>query len=316
MTEVLSALDRRIVGALQMDGRAPWSVVAKALDEPLRTVARRGRDLVDSGAARVVALPNLGPTCVIEITCLPARIDSLARELAQHPGVVFALVLANPSRLLVEVHEQSFDLATMTLEVIPGFAGVAEVSAAPVLRYWKTNADWRPGLLTAAEAGRLEAAARPEESTAAPEPLDGADRAIVDALVTDGRTAVAELAAAAGVTEPTARRRLADLRERGAFAIRTLVDPAALGYGVEAWLRIDCSPQHADRVGEALAAQPESRYVAQVLGEYALVAQLSARDLPHVRELLSRGWIREVRGLRSSLVTRAHKRSGYLTRAI
>ncbi|WP_053386135.1 Lrp/AsnC family transcriptional regulator [Leucobacter japonicus] len=312
MTEVLSELDRRIVGALQVDGRAAWSSIARALDEPLRTVTRRGKELLESGIVTVVGLRNLGPTCVIEIACTPARLSTLADELSQHPGVVYVFTLANPSRLIIEVHEQAFDLATMTLTVIPQHAGVTEVSATPVLRYFKTNADWRPAILSDAETAHLGAPRRSEESTASPQPLDGPDDAIVSALERDGRTGIAELADLAAVTEPTARKRLTDLQERGAFATRVIIDPARLGFDVETCLRVTCAPQHVGRVGEALAALPESRYVAQLLGEQALIAHLDARDLPHVRELLDGDWTHDVLAINPSLVTRVTKRSGRL----
>ncbi|MEJ6488871.1 Lrp/AsnC family transcriptional regulator [Leucobacter sp. USCH14] len=315
MVDALSELDRRIVGALQVDGRAPWSSVARALDQPLRTVARRGRVLLESGIVSVVGLRNLGPTCVIEITCKPSRLESLAQELAQHPGVVYVFVLANPSSVLVEVHEQMFDLSTMTLSVIPAYAGVLEVSATPVLHYFKTNADWRPGLLSASEASLLEPGPRVEGSTALPERLDAADGAIVQALERDGRASIAELAELVGVTEPTARKRLADLRERGAVATRVLVDPRLLGFSVETCVRIDCAPAQVRAVGEAVAVLPESRYVAELLGEPSLIAHFAADDLPHVRRLLHEEWTAPVVRLHPALVSRVVKRSGRVINA-
>ncbi|MBC9955173.1 Lrp/AsnC family transcriptional regulator [Leucobacter sp. cx-42] len=313
MTEALPDLDRRIVAALQADGRASWSTIARVLDEPLRTVSRRGKELLESGVVEVIGLHNLGPTCVIEITCRPSRTAELAAELSQHPGVVYAIVLANPSSLLIEVHEQAFDLSTMTLEVIPSYDGVLEVSATPVLRYFKTNADWRPPILTGAEAHQLDEVLQVhhvEESTGAVEELDGPDSAIIAALEQDGRTGVAELAQVAGVTEPTARKRLADLQERGALATRVIVDPLSLGYDVETCVRISCAPEHIDLLGEMLAAVPESRYVAQLLGSQALIAHFNARDLPHVRQLLGGEWTRYVRAIHPSLTTLVAKRSG------
>ncbi|MGR4010065.1 Lrp/AsnC family transcriptional regulator [Leucobacter sp. 1207-22] len=310
MTELLSDLDRRIVSALQADGRASWSTVARALDEPLRTVSRRGKELIESGLISVIGLQNLGPTCVIEITCKPARLVSLAEELAQHPGVVYVLVLANPSSLLIEVHEQTFDLATMTLSVIPGYAGVLEVSATPVLRYFKTNADWRPPVLEPEAAKRMGEPHKREESTATPVALEGPDRMIIEALERDGRTGVAELAQLAGVTEPTARKRLGDLQERGAFTTRVLVDAARLGFAVETCVRITCAPGQVTELGSLIAALPESRYVAQLLGEHALVVHFAARDLPHVRELLDGDWTRRAGSLHPSLITAVAKRSG------
>jgi DNA-binding Lrp family transcriptional regulator len=42
---LLDELDRRIVGALQIDGRASWRRIAEVLGEPERTIARRGSAL-------------------------------------------------------------------------------------------------------------------------------------------------------------------------------------------------------------------------------------------------------------------------------
>ena len=69
----LDELDRRIVGALQVDGRASWRRIAEVLDAPFSTVNRRGTALLASGAVRVVALPRYSQTAIIEVTTVPQR---------------------------------------------------------------------------------------------------------------------------------------------------------------------------------------------------------------------------------------------------
>src|SRR5690625_4573506 len=45
--------DRLIAAALQVNGRASWGEISRALDLPERTVARRGQQLLDRGLVRV-----------------------------------------------------------------------------------------------------------------------------------------------------------------------------------------------------------------------------------------------------------------------
>ncbi|MFJ3393448.1 AsnC family transcriptional regulator [Leifsonia aquatica] len=52
-------LDSRIAAALQANGRASWGLIAKVIDAPVRTIARRGQRLLDVGAVRVSELDHL-----------------------------------------------------------------------------------------------------------------------------------------------------------------------------------------------------------------------------------------------------------------
>ncbi|WP_344986430.1 AsnC family transcriptional regulator [Streptomyces violaceus] len=67
------SLDRRIISALQIDGRASWHRIATALGEPERTVVRRGTRLLDSGLVRIGAMVVRGRSTVIGVRCAPAR---------------------------------------------------------------------------------------------------------------------------------------------------------------------------------------------------------------------------------------------------
>lgn len=97
-------LDRRIVAALQVNGRASWRRIADVLGEPFRTVTRRGVALLESGAVRIAGLASLGPTHLVELECEPGRLDDVATKLAGMPDVIFVYALTSPMRLIVEVH--------------------------------------------------------------------------------------------------------------------------------------------------------------------------------------------------------------------
>lgn len=51
--EPLDELDKRVVGALQVDDRASWRRIADVIGAPERTVARRGARLLSTGSVVV-----------------------------------------------------------------------------------------------------------------------------------------------------------------------------------------------------------------------------------------------------------------------
>ena len=79
--ETLDVLDRRLVHALQVDGRASFGRIAEVLGATDRTLARRYRRLRAAGLLRVVGVPAaraLGRAeWLVRLRCLPeaARAD-------------------------------------------------------------------------------------------------------------------------------------------------------------------------------------------------------------------------------------------------
>lgn len=73
--------------------------------------------------------------------------------------------------------------------------------------------------------------------------LDDLDRRIVEILVDDARISLKELAARVNLSSPSASERLRRLEERGVIRAFTVdVDPAALGYTLQAIVRIKPLP--------------------------------------------------------------------------
>ena len=86
--------------------------------------------------------------------------------------------------------------------------------------------------------------------------LDALDRQLVASLKLDGRMSYAELAGRLGVSEGTARNRLARLVEAGTVRILPIVDQTTLGYRLNAWIGVRCQPGAFRRVAEELAGYP------------------------------------------------------------
>ncbi|MFL6052901.1 MAG: Lrp/AsnC family transcriptional regulator, partial [Actinoallomurus sp.] len=72
--EQLSELDRHLMAALQLDGRAPWNLVARAVGVSESTVQRRFTALRERGAAQVIGVVDvlrcgLGVPVLTRVSC-------------------------------------------------------------------------------------------------------------------------------------------------------------------------------------------------------------------------------------------------------
>jgi DNA-binding Lrp family transcriptional regulator len=310
----LDALDRRIVGALQVDGRASWRRIADVLGEPVRTVSRRGTSLIDEGVVRVVGIAAAAPSYLVRLHCAPSRLDRVARALAARRDSVFVYSTADSSEVIAELLLPDATDVSAVLDDLEPLDGVSESHLAPVLHYFRTVAEWRPGLLTDAETAALEPADTPPEQNRPDEILDETDRALVDALVRDGRTPFDILGGIGGFSEATARRRVDALIHRGVVRIRAVVEPAVVGLPLEALLWIQCGPGDAMRVGQELAQSPHVRYAALLLTRSAILADVTSADMPALRDLLTESsWVKDVSGMETDLLVHAYKRSGVVT---
>ncbi|MFE2913247.1 Lrp/AsnC family transcriptional regulator [Kitasatospora indigofera] len=95
--------------------------------------------------------------------------------------------------------------------------------------------------------------------------LDDLDRAIAQALMVDGRAAFSRIAEVLGVSDQTVIRRYRRLRTAG--VLRVLGLPVGHRVGLyESWLRIQCTPDAAVAVADALARRPDIAWVTLVAG--------------------------------------------------
>ncbi|MFB7716104.1 Lrp/AsnC family transcriptional regulator [Nocardia sp. NPDC056100] len=310
---MLDELDRRIVGALQIDGRAAWSRIAAVLGEPERTVARHGNRLLESGAVTVTALAPRGDSVLVRIRCAPGTAGVCGRTLAHRPDAIFSYVLTGSVDCVAEIICLPEQVADLVLQELPGIAGLVESNTLPVLRYFRTVHEWRPALLTAAEVEALteQPPITPEPTGVGGQRLGREERLMLRALAEDGRRTYDEIARIAGVSEPTARRRVEALRRTGAVHIRAVVAPAALGLGVEALLWIRTQPGTVELVGQLLLKSPYVRYAAVIMGDHQIVADVAVPDKLSLYQLLtSAEWVAHVDSVETSMVIDVLKTSG------
>ena len=117
--------------------------------------------------------------------------------------------------------------------------------------------------------------------------IDKIDRQIIEALQEDARMPLKELAARAGLSSPSVAERLRRLEERGVITgFRVEIDPAALGYLLQAIVRIRPLPGKLHIVQRMIEALPEFSECDKVTGDDCFIARLHVRSIEQLDTIL------------------------------
>ncbi|WP_378625907.1 Lrp/AsnC family transcriptional regulator [Nonomuraea guangzhouensis] len=132
---MLDEVDRGLIHALHIDGRAPFGRIAEVLGTSTQTVARRYRRLRAEAALRVVGLPNpdrAGQTqWMIRLTATPSTVQDLAQSLARRADTSWVKLASGGTEIFAVIHASSDTQAvpTLLLHDIPRRASITAVSA-------------------------------------------------------------------------------------------------------------------------------------------------------------------------------------------
>jgi Lrp/AsnC family transcriptional regulator, leucine-responsive regulatory protein len=119
--------------------------------------------------------------------------------------------------------------------------------------------------------------------------IDTADRLLLEALSRDARMSLKALAAHAGLSSPSAAERIRKLEERGVIKGYTAeIDPAALGYMLEAVVRIRPLPGQLHMVQKLIEETPAISSCDKVTGDDCFVARLHVRSMADFDAVLDR----------------------------
>lgn len=318
INSVLDPLDRRIVAALQVNGRAGWRRIAAVLDSPERTVAARGGELLRSRQVRMTGLTLLPQGGVLQSTIASVRCRAgmnrmTATAVADKPGSVFAYLTTGEADCVFELMNERSRSLSILLDELPGLPGAAGMDTATILKLYKGTHQWLPGILDAEQVAALTDKEQRWEPTGSVDlaPLSREEQEIARVLAADGRATIEELARATALSPASARRRLAHLQESGRLFDRAVVEPALLGFPVEAILRIRTRPGDTESVAMQLAQVPEVRYLAFTTGRHQLFVDIACIDHAALVGFLTRAdWTEHAIEVDTSIVLHALKRSG------
>jgi Lrp/AsnC family leucine-responsive transcriptional regulator len=119
--------------------------------------------------------------------------------------------------------------------------------------------------------------------------IDDVDQKILEALAENARISLKELAQAAGLSSPSAAERLRRLDERGIIAAFTIdIDPAALGYPLQAIVRVRPLPGQLHVVQRIIQETPQFVECDKVTGDDCFIARLVVRSMPELDTILDK----------------------------
>jgi DNA-binding Lrp family transcriptional regulator len=286
----LDRLDRQLLHALHIDGRAPFSRIAAVLGTSDRVIAHRYRRLRAECGLRVTGMTDPGRLgqilWFVRIRCTPDAAMSIATALARRSDTSWVSLNSGGTEIICTVRTRdSQERDALLLHRLPRTPRVISVTAHYVLHQFVGGQHtWiaRLGTLSGHQADELRAA-RPDpaadgEGGQARFDLGDDDEAMLAVLAGDGRASYPDLAAASAWSESTVRRRLDFLRRAGVLYFALDIDTRLLGFSAEAMLWLTVAPSEIDSVGETLAGHPEVQFAAVTTGQTNLVATVTCRD--------------------------------------
>jgi DNA-binding Lrp family transcriptional regulator len=315
-------LDRQLVHALQLDPRAPFSRIAAALEVSDQTVARRYSRLRTEGLIRVLGLTDpaaLGEDrWLVRVQCTPDASSAVASALARRQDTTWVSFSSGGTEIsCVTRSGADKDEHSLLLQKLPRTPSVVGVTAYCVMHIFFGGT---MSLATKWDALREEQIALlrqplPSGTGGSPVLLDDGDRRLLDVLAQDGRTGLAELAAATGWSQSTVRRRMAELQDSGALYFDLEFERRIFDLEARALLWLSVAPAELAATGEALAEHPEVAFACATTGPTNLHAVVFAADtaalytylttriasLPAIRQVETAPIMRQVKGASPSV---------------
>lgn len=291
----IDQLDRQIIHALIVDGRAPFSRIAAVVGVSEQTVARRYRRMHAARIVRVAGLPDsqrFGQSdWVVRLQCVPDAAAGVAAALAHRADTSWVSLMSGGTEISCVVKPASGrSRHDLLLRQLPASRRIVSMSAQSILHVFRGGASHWPGasqalspeqeaMLTAGPAVAAPPAAGPLAAAPYPRPeLGPEDRILLAELARDGRASYAEIASAVHWHESTVRRRVEELRAAGILYLDVDIDASAFGINTHAGMYLSVAPARLADVGRAVAEHPEVPFVGATSGKSNLIATVLCRD--------------------------------------
>ncbi|MCS7477979.1 Lrp/AsnC family transcriptional regulator [Umezawaea endophytica] len=317
---VLDDVDRGVLTALAVDGRASFARVGEVLGVSDRTVARRYARLCEANLVRLVGDVDArrlgGAEWIVRVRCEQGSAAQVAEALARRDDTRWVNLLSGGTEISASLRSWSAtERDELILHRLQRTAPVVAVTAHSVLHVFgggRQGLDG-PGSLTPDQVAALRPVHVGDQAT----DLADTDRPLLRALALDGRATYPVLAAATGWSQSRVARRIDALRAAGLLSFDVDVDTELLGYRAEARLWASVPPAHLAETGATIAAHPEVAFCAATTGPTNLLISTVCRDsadlyryltdrlggLPHVNAVETAPVIRTVKRVGSPLRT-------------
>ncbi|WP_369261164.1 Lrp/AsnC family transcriptional regulator [Streptomyces sp. R35] len=289
----LDTLDLKLLQALELDGRAPFSRIAQVLGASDQTIARRFKRLRTTAHLRITGViddSRLGrSTWIVRLGCAQNTAAQLAATFAGRPDTHYVDLAAGGTEVICAVTPRSSrERDDLLLEQLQRTPHVSSVSAHCVLHaYYGNSLRWLRKISALGPDEETALRAPAPEVVRAPVALDATDHTLLEALRRDGRATLTDLQGATGLSETAVKKRLDRLRATGVLYLAVEYDHEPLGQGVEALVWLTVTPHALAGTGRAVAAHPEVRFAAAVTGRTNLAISLLCRTTDDLYTFLS-----------------------------
>ncbi|MCI9887507.1 Lrp/AsnC family transcriptional regulator [Micrococcales bacterium 31B] len=252
--------DERLVRALQADGRATFSDLARDLGASRASVGARVADLLETQAIKIVAAIDPRVLGLHAIAHLAFRVQGAARRVAEQvqaaDGCVFASLTTGAHALVAEFRVPSISDLYATVEHMRGIPGVVGVE---MLHYRSV----------------IRSVFHSDEVSAPQVTLDAMDFRIIEVLQRDGRIAYEALGHEVGLSTSAARSRLLRLVSEGVVHIGAVrmghTGGITLGVGVQ-------TAGFSDAAVAYFSALPGTEFIATCLGRFTMLVMVNVSD--------------------------------------
>lgn len=312
----LDSLDERLLHAVQVAPRAPWTTLAPVVGADPVTLSRRWKRLRDRGVVYVTGYgwSRTSVLSLIEFECEPGYTLAVAEALVDDREAFTVELTAGGRDIMVSLLTEDTDhLARWTLERVRELDGVRRVRTHLVSQIVADAGGWQ--LRALSDDDRAEIRRRVREPQAqmprlTPEQQDG----VLEALAVDGRASTAEIARQAGIPARRARETVAAMTARDHYVIRADVARAWTPWPVSVWYFLQVPADKVSRVGPLLTRIDEARLVVTATGEYNVIMAAWLRSLLDVNQLeaVLEERLAGVRIVDRSVVLRSVKHLGHI----
>lgn len=144
----LDDVDRRIIAALQVEGRRPFSRIARDLDVSESSVRYRVKRLEENGVVQIVGIADplrigFDLMALVGVKVRPGRMHDVVAGMKELPETSYVAVTAGGFDLITEVIcRDTAHFTELLIERIQGLDGVADTQSFLVLEIHKMAYGW------------------------------------------------------------------------------------------------------------------------------------------------------------------------------
>jgi DNA-binding Lrp family transcriptional regulator len=288
-SDALDRLDLQLIQALNLDGRASFSTIARVLGVSDQTIARRYANLLSKNVIRVVGRTNphsIGETSwFVRVRCSPNVALPVGQALARRPETSWVKLTSGGTEIVSVVRGPAHgDSPSLLLDQLPRTRDVLDVSANCMLHMFYGGTD---SVIDALSPDQIAELRVPPTHRSTDVQLDDVDTQILRMLQDDGRAEINELSKKSGIASTTLRRRLAELRQNGVLYFDVDLEYRKLGLQSQTILWLTFSPNALIEAGNALATHSELAFAAATTGATNVYANVVCADAPALFEYLT-----------------------------